>query len=324
MTILSHPLFLEHDTGPGHPECADRLKAVLAALDAAGLPWVESAGPATDAELLRAHTPAHVAHIRGLIGERGQAGDETPIGPRSIEAALWAAGAAVEAVDRALAGDPEVWALVRPPGHHATRTRSMGFCVLNNVAVAALHGLNGLHVLRALHELRGLRGLRGLPAVGGLERAAARVAVLDWDVHHGNGTQDIFWDRADACLVSLHQDPLYPHSGTVEERGAHGNIVNIPLLCGTDDDGYLQALEERALPALDQFSPALLLISAGFDALQHDPLAGMWVTAGGFGRMAARVRAWARARGVPVVFVLEGGYRVDALGDCVLECVRGA
>ena len=297
MTILSHPLFLEHDTGPGHPECADRLKAVLAALDAAGLPWVESAGPATDAELLRAHTPAHVAHIRGLIGERGQAGDETPIGPRSIEAALWAAGAAVEAVDRALAGDPEVWALVRPPGHHATRTRSMGFCVLNNVAVAALHGL---------------------------ARGAARVAVLDWDVHHGNGTQDIFWDRADACLVSLHQDPLYPHSGTVEERGAHGNIVNIPLLCGTDDDGYLQALEDRALPALDQFSPALLLISAGFDALQHDPLAGMWVTAGGFGRMAARVRAWARARGVPVVFVLEGGYRVDALGDCVLECVRGA
>lgn len=305
MTILSHPLFLEHDTGPGHPECADRLKAVLAALDAAGLPWVESAGPATDAELLRAHTPAHVAHVRGLIGESGQAGDETPIGPRSIEAALWAAGAAVEAVDRALAGDPEVWALVRPPGHHATRTRSMGFCVLNNVAVAALHGLNGL------------------PAVRGLARADARVAVLDWDVHHGNGTQDIFWDRADACLVSLHQDPLYPHTGTVEERGAHGNIVNIPLRCGTDDDGYLQALEDRALPALDRFSPALLLISAGFDALQHDPLAGMWVTAGGFGQMTARVRAWARARGVPVVFVLEGGYRVDALGDCVVACVRG-
>ena len=302
MTILSHPRFLEHDTGSGHPECADRLKAVLAALDAAGLPWVESAGPASDADLLRAHTTAHVAHVRGLIGASGQAGDETPIGPRSIEAALWAAGAAVEAVDRAQAGDPEVWALVRPPGHHATRTRSMGFCVLNNVAVAALHGLHGLH---------------------GRERAAARVAVLDWDVHHGNGTQDIFWDRADACLVSLHQDPLYPHSGTVAERGAHGNIVNIPLLCGTDDDGYLQALEDRALPALDRFGPALLLISAGFDALQHDPLAGMWMTAGGFGKMAARVRSWARARGVPVVFVLEGGYRVDALGDCVVACVRG-
>jgi len=296
LTILSHPLFLEHDTGSGHPECADRLKAVLAALDAAGLPWLESAGPATDAELLRAHTPAHVAHVRGLIGESGQAGDETPIGPRSIDAALWAAGAAVEAVDRALAGDPEVWALVRPPGHHATRTRSMGFCVLNNVAVAALHGL---------------------------ARAAARVAVLDWDVHHGNGTQDIFWDRADACLVSLHQDPLYPHTGTVEERGAHGNIVNIPLRCGTDDDGYVQAIEAQALPALDRFSPALLLISAGFDALQHDPLAGMWVTPAGFGRMTACVRAWARARSVPVVFVLEGGYRVDTLGDCVVACVRG-
>jgi acetoin utilization deacetylase AcuC-like enzyme len=296
VTVLSHPVFLEHDTGPGHPESADRLKAVLAALDAAGLPWVHAAGPASDAALLRAHTSAHVAHVLGLAGTSGQAGEETPIGPRSIDAALWAAGAAVEAVDRALAGDPEVWALVRPPGHHATRTRSMGFCVLNNVAVAALHAL---------------------------ARGAARVAVLDWDVHHGNGTQDIFWDCADACLVSLHQDPLYPHTGSPEERGAHGNIVNIPLLCGTDDDAYMQALDALALPALERFAPSVLLVSAGFDALQHDPLAGMWVTPAGFGRMTARVRAWARAQGVPLVFVLEGGYRVDALGACVVACVWG-
>ncbi len=295
MVILSHPIFLEHDTGPDHPECAQRLRNILAALGAAHVPWTHVAAPATVAELERAHSPEHVARVLALSGRAGLAGVEVPISPRSIEAALWAAGGAIEATDRAVSTGEEVWALVRPPGHHATRALSQGFCVFNNVAIAALHFLAGA--------------------------PGRRVAVLDWDVHHGDGTQDILWGEPDAGYLSIHQYPLYPETGTAEEQGDHDNIVNIPLPSGSDDADYARVIEEVALPALDRLRPNLLLVSAGFDAQRGDPLAGMWVTPQGFARMASLVRAWAQESRVPVVFVLEGGYKVDTLAACVLAAM---
>ncbi len=295
MTVLSHPVFLDHDTGEGHPECPQRLENILAALDRAGVPWTPVSAPATAADLGRVHDRAHVDAVLALAGTTGEAGVEVPIGPRSIEAALWAAGGAMEAVRRTLASGTETWALVRPPGHHATRRLSQGFCVFNNVALAAVTYLDA--------------------------HPGARVAVIDWDVHHGDGTQDILWDRPDATFISLHQHPLYPETGAADERGAHGNVHNIPLPSGSDDADYLRALEEQALPVLDAAAPGLLLVSAGFDAQQGDPLAGMWVTPGGFAKMASRVREWASAHGVPIVFILEGGYKVDTLADCVLAAM---
>lgn len=295
MTILSHPIFLEHDTGPGHPECAQRLRNILAALENAGVAWIPVAAPATVEDLERAHAPAHVAAVLARSGRAGEAGVEVPISPRSVDAALWAAGGVIEAVERALRTGEEVWALVRPPGHHATRALSQGFCVFNNVAIASLHFLAA--------------------------RPGSRIAVLDWDVHHGDGTQDILWDEPRAGLVSIHQHPLYPETGGADERGAHDTIVNIPLPSGSDDADYARAIEQSALPALDRLKPDLLLISSGFDAQRGDPLAGMWVTPAGFAHMASLVRGWAAAHHVPIVFVLEGGYKLDTLADCVLAAM---
>ncbi len=298
MTILTHPIFLLHDTGRGHPESVSRLVNVLAAVKAAGFQVTEVRAPADQATLRLGHTADQVRSALSWVGRAGEAGEEVPISERSIEAACWAVGAVVEAVDRALGisglAEDVVWVLARPPGHHATRDRSQGFCVFNNVAIGALHAVAA-----------------GIP----------KVAVLDWDVHHGNGTQDIFWDLPNAMLVSMHQSPLYPDSGEPTERGGHDNIVNVPLAAGSDDADYLVALGGQALPALAQFAPGILLVSAGFDAQQHDPLAGMWVTPAGFGAMARAVREWARARRIPVVFVLEGGYRVETLGACVVACL---
>ncbi len=345
--VLSSRVFLEHDGGPAHPESPDRLRVLLGALNARAAPvlerqrqamaklaarpdqdplladavaavqavigmgdpgWVEGGRAATVAELERAHDPAHIAQVLTIAAAPGpwprDVGVEVPIGPGSLKAALWSAGTVIEAVDLARRGI-EVWALVRPPGHHATRRLSQGFCVFNNVAVGALHAL-----ARPVVD--------GQPA--GVPRTT-RVAVLDWDVHHGDGTQDIFWNEPHATLVSIHQHPLYPESGAADERGAHDNIVNIPLGSGSDDRDYCNAIADRALPALTARNPDLLIVSAGFDAQVGDPLAGMLVTPAGFGRMAALVRSWAQARGTPLVFVLEGGYKVDTLADCVLAAM---
>ncbi|RMH49005.1 MAG: histone deacetylase family protein [Alphaproteobacteria bacterium] len=300
--MISHEACLEHLTPSGHPECPERLSAVLAALEApefAGAARLE-APRAERSDLLRAHTERYLASLEAAIPETGwsRLDPDTWASPRSWEAALRAAGGAVAATDIVLTGrHRRAFVAVRPPGHHAERARAMGFCLLSNVAIAALHALE-------VHDL-------------------SRVAVVDFDVHHGNGTQDILWDEARALYISTHQFPLYPGTGARHERGAHGNILNIPLEAGTDGRAYDAVLEDEILPRLDAFRPELLFVSAGFDAHRDDPLAGLMLTEDDFARITRRlVAAATRHAGGRVVSVLEGGYDLHALAASAAAHVR--
>jgi acetoin utilization deacetylase AcuC-like enzyme len=291
--VYTHPACLLHDTGPGHPERPDRLAVVLEALREAfpdTLDWRE-APRATRAQLLRAHAPSLVDLVLDTTAERTVALDpDTLLSPRSAEAALRAAGAAVTAVDDVMRdGAPRAFCAVRPPGHHATRDTAMGFCLFNNVAVAAMHAL-------AAHGL-------------------ARIAIADFDVHHGNGTQAIFVREPRVLFASSHQMPLYPDSGHPGERGV-GNILNAPLAPGADGTAFRAAWREVLLPALDVFAPELLFISAGFDAHARDPLAQLALAADDYGWITRELVAIAdrHARG-RVVSLLEGGYDLQALRE---------
>jgi len=255
-----------------------------------GLHRVEA--PVVDtADLLRAHTPELLALLReALPADRWAALDaDTFLSPGSLDAAFRAAGAACLATDMVLAGDvANAFCAVRPPGHHAERDRAMGFCLFNSIAIAALRALD--------------------------HHGLARVAVVDFDVHHGNGTQDILWDEARALYVSTHQMPLYPGTGDRHETGAHGNIINVPLPPGTGGAAFRQAMEAMVLPALEDFAPDLLLISAGFDAHADDPLAQMALTEADFAWVTGRLCDIAdRHCGGRVVSALEGGYNLAAL-----------
>ena len=290
-TCYVSDLFRQHDPGP-HPERPARIDAVMHAVDAARAP-VEEAGPAAAEDLERVHPPVFLAGIRELCESGGGAIDlDTVVSERSYDAAVVAAGAATTAVDAVLASDLEAaFCLGRPPGHHAEAARAMGFCLVNHAAVAAAHA-----------------------------RAAGvgRVAVLDWDAHHGNGTQDIFWDDPDVLYVSLHQYPFYPGTGGRAERGgsaARGATVNIPLAAGTSERGFKDAFEYEALPALRSFDPGLLIVSAGFDAHRDDPLCNLGLSSAAFGEMTRQVRGI----GAGPVLILEGGYDLTALYESVLE-----
>jgi acetoin utilization deacetylase AcuC-like enzyme len=279
--------FRAHDPGP-HPERPARYDAVLRALAALGDAVRLAEAPAAgDEELARVHDPRFLAALRALCARGGGAIDPDTVanGP-TCDAVEHAAGAAVAAVDGALAGEHRVaFCAGRPPGHHAERARAMGFCFVNHVAVAAAHA-------RAL--------------------GAERVAILDWDAHHGNGTQAIFYDDPDVLYVSLHQWPFYPGTGARDERGAgagEGATVNVPLPAGTTEREFLAAFREVALPAVRRFAPDLLLVSAGFDAHRADPLTDLGVTEGGFAEMS---RALAEVD-ASQVYVLEGGYDLAAL-----------
>jgi acetoin utilization deacetylase AcuC-like enzyme len=215
----------------------------------------------------------------------------------SMQAARTAAGAVVEGVQRVLDGDVKhAFAVVRPPGHHAESARAMGFCLLNNVAIAV---------------------------AAARERGVRRVAILDFDVHHGNGTQDSFYSDPDVFYASTHQHPFYPGTGSKEERGTYGNILNLPLSSGNGDPVFLAAYERVVGPALEGFQPELLLVSAGFDAHERDPLAGLEVTTKGYRRLTELIKRWSeRFSAGRSVWALEGGYDLEAISDSVVACLK--
>jgi acetoin utilization deacetylase AcuC-like enzyme len=283
-----HEAFGLHDPGFGHPERPARYAAVTDAVGRAGARIAEAPRAAPD-DLERVHAPAYLELVERFCRSGGGALDpDTVVGPVSWEAAVRAAGGAVAAVDEVAAGASAAFSLGRPPGHHAEPSRAMGFCVLNSAAVAAAHARDAL----------------------GMER----VAVLDWDAHHGNGTQAAFWADPAVLYVSLHQWPFYPGTGAREERGegeGEGSTVNVPLPAGTSQERYLEAFRTEALPALTAFAPEILIVSAGFDAHRDDPLCSLGLDAGGFATLTAELDGIGAGR----AFVLEGGYDLNALRD---------
>ena len=290
-------IFAGHRAPAGHPERGARADAVRDALAGAGLRergTLLPPRPATDEELVRVHTGGYLDELtRTVPGQSGWLDPDTYYSPGTWAAARAAAGSVADLALRVLAGELTAGlAVVRPPGHHAESTRGMGFCLLNNVAVAAA----------------------AARAAG-----AARVAILDWDVHHGNGTQQIFWDDPSVMYLSVHQFPFYPGTGAPDEvggAGARGATVNVGLPAGSTDRDYLAAFDHVLCPAIERFAPDLLLVSAGFDAHHADPLAGMRVTRMGFSGMAQRMRAAAdRLCGGRWVVALEGGYDLGGLGE---------
>jgi acetoin utilization deacetylase AcuC-like enzyme len=301
--LLRDDAFAGHDTGM-HPENPRRYRAILAALDDAGLlgdrPEITHA-PATDDAILRVHTEAHLHQLQALAAAGGAWIDpDTLVAPDSLDAARRAAGAALAATGAVLAGEVRrAFALGRPPGHHATAGEAMGFCLLNSVAIAAAH---------ARHL------------------GAGRVAIVDWDVHHGNGTQDIFYKEGDVWYASIHQSPLYPGTGHRGETGAGpgaGATSNSPLPPGSGDAEWLAAFDADVAPFVERSRPDLILLSAGYDAHHDDPIGGCRVTDDGFAALVERTRTLAdRLCDGRLVAVLEGGYDPAALGRCVARTVQ--
>ena len=298
--IIWSDRYTEHTTGD-HPESPRRIAALRSAFEANGIferSSVLEPSPASAEQVLRAHDE-HVVQLVERAAERGGGwlDPDTYVSSASYEIALLAAGGAINAVDAVMAGAPVAFAFSRPPGHHAETRRAMGFCLFNNIAVAALHA-------RAVH---------------GLER----IAIVDWDVHHGNGTEEIFWEDPGVLFDSTHQYPFYPGTGALDERGGGaglGYTFNIPLPAGADDDMYLAVFEDLIAPALRDYQPQLMLVSAGYDAHRDDPLANMQLTTAGFGRLAVIMRDLAgELCPGKLVFVLEGGYNLIALGASAVE-----
>lgn len=297
--LISHLDCLDHHTPLGHPEEVGRLVEVTRALEDERFQHLirVDAPAATDAQLLRAHSQAHLDVVSAAIPPPGA--DMKPIdqdtwaSPGSLRAALRAAGAVVEAVDMVMAGHAaNAFCAVRPPGHHAERDGAMGFCLFNNIAVGALHALDA----------------------HGLDR----VAVIDFDVHHGNGTQDIFWSDGRVLFASVHEWPLYPGTGAPEETGAAGAVVNAVLRAGDGGDAFREVFTSVVEPRIAAHRPELILISAGFDAHMADPLAHIGLTERDFVWATDRICALAKAHtGGKVVSSLEGGYDAPALGRSV-------
>ncbi|MCU1461945.1 MAG: hypothetical protein JWO37_2020 [Acidimicrobiales bacterium] len=299
--VETHPRYLDHDSGSGHPERPARLRAVLAGIESAGVAdAVVTATPrtATRDELARIHPPAYLDALEAFCARGGGHLDpDTHAGVDSWEAACLAAGAGLDAVERLDRGEATAAFLaVRPPGHHATPERPMGFCLLNNVAVTA----------------------------AALVDRGERVVVLDWDAHHGNGTQDAFYRDGRVLYVSMHQFPLYPGSGRLDETGAGDGAaatINFPFAAGTSGDAYLAAVDEVVAPAAEAHGATWWLVSAGFDAHRADPLTGLGLSAGDFADLTARVTDLA-APGRIIAF-LEGGYDLEALAGSAGACVAG-
>ncbi|MFO0759616.1 MAG: histone deacetylase [Byssovorax sp.] len=300
--VLSDRRCLGHDPGPEHPESPSRLESLLRALDPLppGADRRDRLREASRAELLRVHAAEYVDRVLGLRGSPGAIDPETVLSAGSVEAALRAAGGCVELVEALLAGEAENGlALVRPPGHHAGVSGGMGYCVFNNLAVAAAHALGC-----------------------GVER----ILVVDWDVHHGNGTQEIFEEDPRVLFFSIHQSLLFPRSGAASERGrgrGEGSTLNVPVPPGAGDAEYLAAFADVLAPAARALQPELVLVSAGFDAHEADPMSETRVTTEGFGSLCRAVRAiadhWAGGR---LGLVLEGGYDLASLAASARRCVE--
>ena len=297
--FFRHPASLEHDTGFGHPERADRIRAVEAELEARGwLGWEPLEAPAaTEEQLLRVHPREYVELVRQL-SERSQAFDmDTPTRPGSYEAALRAAGGACALVESLMSGGERAgFSCLRPPGHHAETATAMGFCLFANVAVAARHALDAL--------------------------GAERILVLDWDVHHGNGTNMLFHDSRELLFVSIHEFPFWPGTGPLTDVGegdGEGYSINLPVPAGTGEAAFLSLVDHVVAPVARRYRPDLILISAGYDAHRDDPLGGLTLETSSYGVLSSQVRALGEELRAPVGAVLEGGYDLRALASSVAE-----
>jgi acetoin utilization deacetylase AcuC-like enzyme len=295
--VVHDARFQEHRPPEGHAESPARLQAVEAALPGRGERCLSiEPRPATDEEIAAIHAPAYLRAIDAQAGRSVQLDADTYLSARSVEVARLAAGGTIDLALRIARGEATSgFALVRPPGHHAEHSRAMGFCLFNHVALAA----------------------RALQREAGLER----IAIVDWDVHHGNGTQHLFESDRDVLYLSTHQFPFYPGTGSLAERGrgaGEGATVNLPLPAGCGDAEYLPVFESVVVPCLLDFAPQMILVSAGFDAHLRDPLAQMRVSTDGYRQIVRAIRAVAEERcGGRLLLALEGGYDTDALADCV-------
>ena len=305
--LLTHERFTEHDY-PRHPEHAGRIEAIWRELDRQGLSEKLlriQPQPASDAQIMAAHSRAHLDILTDIAAQERRVliDQDTYALPVSLQVARLAAGAVIGAVDAIADGTAKnALAVVRPPGHHATPQRPMGFCLLNNVAIAARHAQT--------------------------QHGFQRIAIFDYDVHHGNGTQDIFYSNPSVFFVSIHQSPFYPGTGALEETGAgdgRGSTLNLPIPGGHGDASYRRMYEEVVAPAIERFAPDLLLISAGFDAHWADPLASMQLSLAGYDWLArACVSLARRVCGGKLIFIMEGGYDLPALGHGWRNIARAA
>jgi acetoin utilization deacetylase AcuC-like enzyme len=299
---LTHPVFKNHDTGPGHPERPDRMRAIDAVMEHEMFkPLIREDAPKSDFEVLKLVHPAeYIEAVREAAPESGHVylDGDTVMSPDSLEAGLRAVGAGLRAVDAVMTGEVKnAFCGIRPCGHHAEPSRAMGFCFFSNIAVAGKYA-------REKH-------------------GAERIAVVDFDVHHGNGTQAAYWNDKDLFLASTHQMPLYPGTGALNETGVANNICNAPLRAGDGGDKFKAAFNERVLPALRNFRPDIVLISAGFDAHRDDPLANLMLVEEDFGWATAKLLEIAEeTAGGRVVSMLEGGYDLRGLAGSVAVHVK--